>query len=143
MKCACLCGGEFEPKRRNQIYASADHRKKDKNRRWPRVSAEALAAASRNGLGERIEAVHHGGTASGGTEMAQTKFQRRNEARRKPVGSEFLTPRQVTELLGMSDSGLLLWRRKGFGPPFLRITRQTIRYPKTEFQAWLASLPRN
>jgi predicted DNA-binding transcriptional regulator AlpA len=57
--------------------------------------------------------------------------------------SEFLSPLQVAQLLGMSAWNLLLWRKKKFGPPFLRITRSTIRYPRWEFEAWLASLPKN
>lgn len=55
---------------------------------------------------------------------------------------KFYSPHQVAGLLGMSAWNLLLWRKKGVGPPFLRITRGTIRYPKPEFAAWLASLPR-
>ena len=74
--------------------------------------------------------------------MAQTKQQRRNEAMRRQKSSEFLSPLQVAQLLGMSAWSLLLWRRKGFGPPFLRITRSTIRYPREGFDVWLASLAR-
>jgi predicted DNA-binding transcriptional regulator AlpA len=74
---------------------------------------------------------------------AQTKQQRRNEAMRRQQSSEFLSPLQVARLLGMGAWNLLLWRKKGFGPPFIRVTRHIIRYPKQEFDAWLASLPRN
>ena len=74
--------------------------------------------------------------------MAQTKQQRKNEAMRRQQSSEFLSPLQVARLLGMSAWNLLLWRKKGFGPPFLRVTRQIIRYPKQGLDAWLASLSR-
>ena len=74
--------------------------------------------------------------------MAQTKYQRRNEAMRRQESTEYLSTLQVARLLGMSAWCLLLWRKKGFGPPFLRVTRNIIRYPKKEFDQWLASLPR-
>jgi DNA-binding transcriptional regulator YiaG len=74
--------------------------------------------------------------------MAQTKQQRRNEAMRRRESGEFLSPRQLARLLGMSVWALQLWRKKRFGPPFLRVTHATIRYPKKEFADWLASLRR-
>jgi predicted DNA-binding transcriptional regulator AlpA len=74
--------------------------------------------------------------------MAQTKQQRRNEAMRKRESDEFLSPLQLARLLGMSAWSLLLWRKKGFGPPFLKVTRNMIRYPKEGLDAWLASLAR-
>ena len=57
--------------------------------------------------------------------------------------SEFLSPLQVARLLGMSAFNLMVWRNRGFGPAFLRITRRTIRYRKKDLDAWLASLPRS
>jgi len=78
-----------------------------------------------------------------GTTVAQIKQQRRNEAMRSQKSSEFLSPLQVAQLLGLSAWSLLLWRKKQLGPPFLRITRRTIRYPRRELEAWLASLPKN
>lgn len=59
---------------------------------------------------------------------------------RRQRSTEFLSPLQVAELLGMSAWNLLLWRKKGFGPPWLMITRSMIRYPRVELEAWLASL---
>jgi predicted DNA-binding transcriptional regulator AlpA len=46
-------------------------------------------------------------------------------------------------MLGLSGWALLVWRRQHKGPEFVRLGRNTIRYPKREFDAWLASLPRN
>ena len=77
-----------------------------------------------------------------GTQLAQTKQRRPNEAMRRPQSQEFLSPFQVARLLGMSAWNLILWRKKGFGPPFVRITRNMIRYPKQGFDVWLASLPK-
>ena len=83
------------------------------------------------------------GTVGKGTEMAETKKQRRNRAMGKQESSELLSSFQVAGLLGMSAWNLILWRKKGFGPPFLRVTRNIIRYPKPGFDAWLASLRKN
>lgn len=145
MKCACPCGREFEPKRSNQIYFDAEHRKKDKNRRWPRVSAEMLAAISRDGLGEQIEAVHRSGTAWGEGKMAQRGYALGKRSR-MPIRSgaelqsaEYLTTRELADLLHVSLWGLLRWRHDGDGPPFVRLGRNSIRYPRVKFEAWLAS----
>lgn len=93
-----------------------------------------------NGSAARQEARLPRQSLSPGTKVAQTKSQRRNEAMRRQRSTEFLSPLQVAELLGMSAWNLLLWRKKGFGPPFFKITRNMIRYPRVEFEAWLASL---
>lgn len=144
MKCAYpLCGKEFSAVRSNQKYCTAQHRKKDSNRRWPVKRQKDFQAVSRNGLGKRQEektsyvTLLPGGR---GTEIAQTKQQRRNQAMRKQQSSELLSPLQVARFLAMSTWALLLWRKKRFGPPFLKVTRKTIRYPRPELEEWLASL---
>jgi hypothetical protein len=142
VKCACLCGEEFEPKRSNQIYVNAKHRKRDSNRRWPVKRQSASPEPSRNGLRERGKAETSHVTSLLGETVAQTKQQRRNEAMRKQESSEFLSPVQVARLLGVSGWSLLLWRKRGFGPQFIRVTRNIIRYPKPQFDRWLASLHR-
>jgi hypothetical protein len=142
MLCACGCGEGFEPERANQIYKDASHRQRDKNRRWPVTRRKAFQVTLRDGHRERQKAQSAGVTPLLGTEMAETKEQRRNRAR-KQASSELLSPFQVARFLGMSVWTLILWRKKGFGPPFLRITRSIIRYPKPGFDAWLASLPKN
>ncbi len=142
MKCACLCGEEFEPKRSNQVYLNAEHRQRDKNRRWPVKRQIDFRATSRDRLGERRETETSGVTPLLGTQMAQTKKERIRERMGRKQSSEFLSPLQVARLLGVSAWNLLLWRKKGFGPPFLRVTHNIIRYPKQEFDTWLVSLPR-
>jgi predicted DNA-binding transcriptional regulator AlpA len=143
MKCACPCKREFQPLRKNQIYFSAECRKKDKNRRWPHVSAEIFAAISRDGLGERIEAVHRSATASDRGRMAQTKEQRQKAKCRKVESGEFLSRFQVARLLGVSVWALIYWARTGHGPPFIKINGHSVRYPRQRLEAWLASLPRS
>ena len=142
MKCACQCGEEFAARRVNQKFVNAAHREKARNRRHPvkRLSKDQVALL--DSPGARQEGNPAMVTMSLGKDMAQTKQQRKNEAMRRQQSSEFLSPLQVARLLGMSAWNLLLWRKKGFGPPFLRVTRNTIRYPKQKFNVWLASLSR-
>jgi predicted DNA-binding transcriptional regulator AlpA len=50
-----------------------------------------------------------------------------------------LTPAQVVELLSVgSTRSLESWRRRGEGPPFVRVGKQ-VRYRASDLQAWLAA----
>lgn len=52
---------------------------------------------------------------------------------------EFLTAKQVAELLEVSQSWLEHRRRRGDGPPFIRLSpTKGVRYPAREFERWLA-----
>ena len=125
------------------MYLNATHREAARNRRRPRVRVPTDAAALLRITTTRQQAISAMGTVGKGTEMAETKKQRRNRAMGKQESSELLSSFQVAGLLGMSAWNLILWRKKGFGPPFLRVTRNIIRYPKPGFDAWLASLRKN
>ena len=125
------------------MYLNATHREAARNRRRPRVRVPTDAAALLRITTTRQQAISAMGTVGKGTEMAETKKQRRNRAMGKQESSELLSSFQVAGLLGMSAWNLILWRKKGFGPPFLRVTRSIIRYPKPGFDAWLASLRKN
>ena len=140
MICACPCGEEFEPKRSNQVYFNAEHRKKDKNRRWPRIRLSVFPAAFRDALRKRQEAQTSGFQPLLGTEMAQTNRERFREKLGKRKSGEFLSSYQVADLLGLSPWALIAWRRQHRGPQFIRIGRNTIRYLRRELEAWLASL---
>jgi len=74
--------------------------------------------------------------------MAQTKRERNRERNGKNLSSEFLTRRQIADLLGISVWTLIWWRRMGRGPEFVKIGPSTVRYPRQKFERWLASLPR-
>ena len=143
MKCACPCGEEFEPERTNQVYVNAQHRKRDKNRRWPVKRQSVSPELPRNGPTERSRAQTSGVTPLLGTDMAQTQNQRVFEARRKRESAEFLSRRQVADLLGVSVWSLIWWRRSHCGPPCVKVGRNTVRYPREELDKWLASLPRS
>lgn len=72
--------------------------------------------------------------------MAQTLRERRKAKYGRRESREFLSSSQLANLLGLSPWALIVWRRQRRGPKFLRIGRNTIRYPRWEFEAWLASL---
>jgi predicted DNA-binding transcriptional regulator AlpA len=144
MKCACPCGKEFEPRRSNQVYVNARHRQRDKDRRWPRKRQLAPPMALRNGPTERQEAQASGVPPLLGTEMAETKRDRLRTRWGRRRSNEFLTEFQVADLLGLGAWTLTKWRKRGKGPPFLQIGRNTVRYPRRELRAWVrASLNRS
>lgn len=54
-----------------------------------------------------------------------------------------LTPEQVSEILGVPNTRLQDWRLiEGQGPPFVRLGHRTVRYPKSELEAWIAARER-
>lgn len=53
------------------------------------------------------------------------------------TNSELLTPQQVAELLEVSQSWLELRRRRGDGPPFIRLSKtKGVRYPAQKLNRW-------
>ena len=52
--------------------------------------------------------------------------------------SHLLRPSQVAERLGVSRYTLLEWRRSGFGPPFLRLRGNDLRYRETDLEDWVS-----
>ena len=61
------------------------------------------------------------------------------------VGAELesaghLATRELADLLHVSLWGLMRWRCDGYGPPFLRLGRNSVRYPRVGLQAWLRAL---
>jgi len=46
---------------------------------------------------------------------------------------------QVVELLQVSDWTLAGWRRTGFGPPFIRLKGNAVRYPQDSLREWIKS----
>lgn len=53
-----------------------------------------------------------------------------------PATMEYLTAKQVAQLLQMKDDTLYQWRRQGEGPPFIKLGR-TVRYARADVEAWL------
>ena len=144
MKCACPCEQEFEPKCKGQIYFNAACRQRDKNRRWPVKRQSLPPALPRNGLGARQEAQQGGVTPLLGIRMA--------DAKRGTIlgqfltgrhsGEECLTRQEVANLLGVTRWTGWYWGNRGLGPSFVKLVGR-VRYPRRDFDEWVASLPRN
>jgi predicted DNA-binding transcriptional regulator AlpA len=47
-----------------------------------------------------------------------------------------LTPDEISTSYKISKRTLENWRRKGSGPPWIRLGRQ-VRYPRSGFEAWI------
>jgi hypothetical protein len=103
MKCACLCGKEFEPVRSNQVYFNAEHRQRDKNRRWPRKRQSFLPVLSRNGRGARRKARTSGVPPLLGSQIAQSKPRTLLWETRGKFGPEFVNgvSRSVVKARGL------------------------------------------
>jgi len=53
------------------------------------------------------------------------------------VSDELLTVLAVTDCLKVSKWTLANWRRCGFGPPYVRLKGNDIRYPATALMGWI------
>ncbi|QIQ88311.1 MAG: helix-turn-helix domain-containing protein [Erythrobacter sp.] len=47
-----------------------------------------------------------------------------------------MTTRQVADLLGLSSEWLFQARKTRIGPPFIQLSRQTVRYERDDVLAW-------
>ena len=48
-----------------------------------------------------------------------------------------LTTKQVARMLGLAPYTMAKFRRKGMGPKYLQLGKNTIRYKKTDVIAWI------
>jgi excisionase family DNA binding protein len=53
------------------------------------------------------------------------------------VTDEYLTTRQLADLLQVSAENVVYWRRKRTGPPHIKVGKH-IRYDRADIDAWLA-----
>lgn len=51
--------------------------------------------------------------------------------------SDFLSEREVCDRLGVSQRTLFDLRQRGEAPPYLRVTRRRIVYPRAAVDAWM------
>ncbi len=52
---------------------------------------------------------------------------------------ELLDPQTVTKILGLGSSRVLeAWRRRGCGPPFIRVSPRAVRYRRQDVERWIA-----
>ena len=52
---------------------------------------------------------------------------------------KLLRPKEVADLLGISPYTLLEWRQVGFGPAFLRLRGNDLRYDEATLKEWIGS----
>jgi predicted DNA-binding transcriptional regulator AlpA len=142
VKCASPCQQEFEPKRKNQIYVNAEHRRKDSNRRWPVKRQSALPGALRNGPGKLQEAktsyvTLHGGPSLPSIVRQALTRERRRKFKGDPDSAEMLTAYEVSRLLRISYYTLLEWRKSGEAPPSVVLSPRIIRFPRARLERWI------
>lgn len=54
------------------------------------------------------------------------------------VDEELMTPHELAQLVGLSVRSLEQWRRRGYGPRFIRLSGQKgVRYPASAVRRWL------
>jgi predicted site-specific integrase-resolvase len=47
--------------------------------------------------------------------------------------------REMCECLQVSDWTLANWRREGYGPPYIRLPNNSVRYPSDGYAEWIKS----
>jgi predicted DNA-binding transcriptional regulator AlpA len=56
------------------------------------------------------------------------------------MADELLDQRQAATRLGLPSARTLeAWRRRGYGPPFLRLSPRLVRYRASDIEQWLAA----
>jgi predicted DNA-binding transcriptional regulator AlpA len=56
---------------------------------------------------------------------------------RVPESAQMLTTFEVAHFLRVSRWTLSDWRRNGTGPPFVKLSRRVLRYPRYAFERWM------
>lgn len=56
-----------------------------------------------------------------------------------PSPDRLLTQSQTAEYLALSERTLEGWRLRGEGPPFVRLSRNAVRYRLRDLDAWIAA----
>ena len=51
--------------------------------------------------------------------------------------SDWMTPEQVAEYLGLTTEGVRQWRKLGTGPAYARVSQRVVRYRRSDIDAWL------
>jgi len=54
------------------------------------------------------------------------------------ASSTILTATEVAEQTGLSVETLAQWRSQGKGPPYVKISRNCVRYRQSDLDGWLA-----
>ena len=51
--------------------------------------------------------------------------------------AECLTPAQAAQLIGVKVNTLEIWRTRGRGPPFVKLSRNAVRYERAQVVGWM------
>ena len=54
----------------------------------------------------------------------------------------YLNSEQAAEYLGISAATIKNWRKRGDGPPFIKVNARVIRYLSCDLDAWMDCKPR-
>ena len=54
----------------------------------------------------------------------------------------YLNSEQTAEYLGISVATLKNWRKRGDGPPFIKVNARLIRYQQSDLDIWMDCKPR-
>lgn len=54
----------------------------------------------------------------------------------------YLNSEQAAEYLGISAATLKNWRKRGDGPPFIKVNARVISYIRCDLDAWMDGKPR-
>ncbi len=60
----------------------------------------------------------------------------RDQVARMTQPTEFLSPKQASEVLNVSLDVLSMWRNERTGPPFIQTSRKFIRYRRADIEKW-------
>jgi predicted DNA-binding transcriptional regulator AlpA len=63
---------------------------------------------------------------------------KKGNSRRQPESSRLLTAKDVSEITGLSVETLAQWRSQRKGIPFVKISRNCVRYQQSDLDGWLA-----
>ena len=53
-----------------------------------------------------------------------------------------LTSKELSEIFGLHDTTLRLWRLRGEGPPFYKVGGKAVRYDEQKVREWLSDRER-
>jgi predicted DNA-binding transcriptional regulator AlpA len=64
--------------------------------------------------------------------MDSRKFKRAND-------EELISPKKAAQILGTNENVMAIWRHRGEGPDYYKLSRRAIRYLKSDIYQWLRS----
>ncbi len=70
--------------------------------------------------------------------IEQSKHQAPARGLPATTGGRLLTPEEVAHLLGLSVETLAQWRSQRKGIPFVKLSRNVVRYLQVDLDSWIA-----